>query len=350
MTLLFITQKLHQQAAFVSLWVRAFMRRGYTVKVLCLENKLDVTSRKDASHPRDMDFEIYSMGKEKGYGRIRQILRFLKFIWSLKYNSVFVHMAPIYGALGSWFWIIKRIPVYLWYTHYKRSFSMRIVERFVKRIFCATSQSVPWLESGPRTADRGPQLPIYKKVVVGHGIDLSFWKKKENITSNPRELLVVHRLSRSKRLEINIRAVKLLPEDYTMVIYGIEAEKDYVSELKQLVKDLGLESRVKFVGTTPMNTLPEIYSSHKLILNMASETIDKTMLESMTCGCYPVTTHANSEAIGISESPGSDTPEAVSKFVQEFQGVDADELYRVVAENHGLEGLIEKMDKYIKPI
>ena len=99
-----------------------------------------------------------------------------------------------------------------------------------------------------------------------------------------------------------------------------------------------------------MNTLPEIYSSHKLILNMASETIDKTMLESMTCGCYPVTTHANSEAIGISESPGSDTPEAVSKFVQEFQGVDADELYRVVAENHGLEGLIEKMDKYIKPI
>jgi glycosyltransferase involved in cell wall biosynthesis len=325
-TLLFITQKLHQQDAFVSLWVRAFIKKGYTVKVLCLENRSDIT-----------DIEIYSMGKEEGYGRVRQILRFLKFIWSLKYNSVFVHMAPVYGAIGSWLWITKRIPVYLWYTHYKRSFSMRIVEKFAKRIFCATPQSVPWI-----TKDQ--------KVVVGHGVDLEFWTKKENVTTNPYGLLVVHRLSRSKRLEINIRAVKLLPEDYTMVIYGIEAEKDYVSELKQLVKDLDLESRVKFMGTTPMDTLPGIYSSHKLILNMASETIDKTMLESMTCGCYPVTTRRNADAIGISEAPELDTPEAVSKFVQEFQGADADELYRVVAENHGLEGLIEKMDKYIKPI
>ena len=96
-----------------------------------------------------------------------------------------------------------------------------------------------------------------------------------------------------------------------------------------------------------MKSLPEIYASHALILNMASETIDKTMLEAMTCGCYPVTTHRNAEAIGLQEATKEDTPEAVASFIQSFQKSDAEQLYRIVEERHSLEGLIEKMDLYI---
>ena len=95
---------------------------------------------------------------------------------------------------------------------------------FSERIFCATDQSVPWLRNGGQ------------KQVVGHGIDLDFWKQRENKIVNPKELLVVHRLSRSKRVEISLRALALLPTEYTMVIYGIEAVPEYVKELKSLVQ------------------------------------------------------------------------------------------------------------------
>jgi len=324
MTLLFVTQKLHEQDEFVQLWIRAFINRGYTVKVLCLEDRVS-----------PQEFEIYSMGKERGYGKFRQMFRFWKVITLQKYDRVFIHMAPVYGLLGSWYWIFLRKPTYLWYTHYNRSFSARVTCRYAKRVFCATSQSVPWLTGKE------------KKVVVGHGIDLKAFPQRENITKNPHELLGVYRLSRSKRVEICLRALKLLSEEYTMVIYGIDAEKEYVAELKALVEELQLQSRVTFKGTTPMDTLPEIYASHQLILNMASETIDKTMLEAMTCGCYPVTTKRNAKAIGISSAPEEDTPEAVSDFIQNYSGSDSHQLYSVVRERHSLEGLIEKMDRYI---
>ena len=328
MNLLFITQKLHEQDAFGILWIRAFIKRGYKVKVICLEDRVSDTVN---------DFEIYSMGKEKGYGKIRQIFRFWKYILTLKYDRVFIHMSPIWGFLGHDIFRFRKKPTYLWYTHYTRSFSVRVTELYAKRIFCATEQSVPWLASGSDS----------KKVVVGHGIDLDYWPKRENMTSNPHELLMVHRLSRSKRAEISLRAIKLLPDDYTLVIYGIEAETDYVIELKNLVKKLQLESRVTFKGTVPMKDLAGIYCSHQLILNMASETIDKTMLEAMTCGCFPVTTARNAKAVGIKGAPNEDTPEALATFIQNFQGSNPDELYRVVSEQHSLNGLIERMDAYI---
>jgi len=328
MTLLFITQKLHQQDAFGILWIRAFIKRGYKVKVICLEDRVSDDIN---------DLEIYSMGKEKGFGKLRQILRFFKYILILKYDCVFIHMSPIWGLLGCDTFIVRRKPTYLWYTHYKHSFSVRVTEFYAKRIFCATEQSAPWLKSGSGS----------KKVVVGHGIDLNYWQKRENHTQNPHALIMVHRLSRSKRVEISLRALKLLPNDYTLNIYGIEAEKDYVAEIKSLVKELDLESRVVFKGTVPMQDLKDIYSSHQLILNMALETIDKTMLEAMTCGCYPVTTARNAESIGIKDASHEDTPEALADFIQNFHRADANELYRIVSERHSLDGLIIKMDEYI---
>ena len=325
MTILFITQKLHGQDAFGILWVRALKRQGFDVTVLCLE---------DRASP--LEFPVYSMGKEKGYGKVRQILRFWRLILTLRYDRVFIHMSPVWGLLGSWWWAARRIPTYLWYTHYKYSPSLRITAAYAKRLFCATPQSLPHYQGSP------------KKVVVGHGIDMTTWPKRENRTENPNALLMVHRLSRSKRVELSLRALTLLPEDYTLEIYGIEAEPVYVAELRSLVSQWHLERRVTFHGTVPFTTLPGIYTTHRLILNMASETIDKTMLEAMTCGCYPATTQRNAAAIGVMDAPADDTPEALAHFIRTFAGADPAVLYRTVEERHGLDRLAALMGSYIK--
>ena len=69
MTLLFITQKLHGQDAFGALWIAAFRRRGYDVKVICLEWRPE--GLKLALGNRELpSFEVHSLGKERGAGRL----------------------------------------------------------------------------------------------------------------------------------------------------------------------------------------------------------------------------------------------------------------------------------------
>ena len=206
-------------------------------------------------------------------------------------------------------------------------------------MFAATPQSLPQYEGNP------------KKVVVGHGIDMAYWKPQPNACTDPKKLLMVHRLARSKRIEIVLRAMAMLPPDYTLDVYGIEAEPDYVVETLQLVRSLGLDKRVVLHGTTPMHTLPGLYRAHRLIINMAGETIDKTMLEAMTCGCYPVTTERNALAIGLPAAPTDDTPEQLAAFVQFYttQPLPAtdEELYQIVKEKHSLDGIVKAMDAYV---
>lgn len=334
MRLLFVTQKLKEQDAFGVLWVREFLRQGCEVTVICLEGD---TYKRGSATPQAFEFPVHTLGKENGASKLQSILAFERLILTEQYDRVFVHMAPVWYTLGCWWWTLKGTPTYLWYTHYKMQLGVRLFGWFGTRFFCATPQSLPQYDSSP------------KKTVTGHGIDLTFWSQRPNTATDPTRLLVVHRLSRSKRLELSIRALILL-DGYTMDIYGIEAEKDYAAEMKALVEASGLAERVTFHGTVPMARLPEIYASHRLLLNMASETIDKTMIEVLTCGCYPVTTAANTKAIGLPSSPSAETPEAIAEFVRmhgDKQPLTSDQMY-AIAKKHSLEGLVKKMGKFMR--
>lgn len=332
MTLLFVTQKISQNdddLGFVILWIKEFIRQGIDVKVICLE-KGDF----------DSSFDVFSLGKEKGSCFWVRVFRFLKFVFTLKYDRVFIHMNPEYITLAGWFWFLKGTPVYLWYTHYKMHIHMFFAGVFCKRMFAATAQSMPQYNGSA------------KKIVTGHGIDFDFWiKNKEILTNNnnPKKLLSVHRLCRSKRVELGILALKYLPEDYSLTIYGRDVEKDYVKELHELINKESLENRVIFKGPTEPENLKDVYSSHRLMINMASETIDKTMLESMLFGIYPITTKANSFAIGLPVSIKKDVPKEIADFIisEKWKDYDVSYLDKIVKDNHSLSALIEKMNKYI---
>lgn len=306
--------------------------------VVCLEDRRNLGAAALGEDGVAFPFVVRSLGKDEGKGKLGQVLRFWKLLLTLRYDRVFIHMSPVWGLLGAWVWIPRRTPVYLWYTHYKMQAGLRLLGWYGKRLFCATPQSLPQYEGNP------------KKVVTGHGIDLAYWPKRDTLATDPKTLLCVHRLSRSKRLEIVLRAMTLLP-GYSLDIYGIDAEKDYADAMRMLCTELRLDDRVRFHGTVLAKDLPALYRAHRLILNMASETIDKTMLEAMTCGCYPVITARNAAAVGIPAAPADDTPEAVAAFVAAHAGqapLDAEAMYRVVAERHSLESLMARMDAYIR--
>ena len=133
-----------------------------------------------------------------------------------------ITLSPVWYALGWWWWLLVGTPVYLWYTHYTMHIHLLLAGFLCKRMFAATKQSLPQYEGNP------------KKIITGHGIDINFWLKdftaKEN--SSPEfNLLTVHRICRSKRLELAIKALNFLPSEYNLTVYGRDVEKDYYREI-----------------------------------------------------------------------------------------------------------------------
>ena len=244
--LLFITERIDAQdddLAFSLQWIEEFERQGFVVSVICL---------KSGTYPST--FRVHSLGKEKGYSKIRQLCIFYKLIFTVPHDRVFVHLSPYFLALGSPYWFLTRKPVYLWYTHYAMSMSLRISVFLAKRMFAATPQSLPQYEGNP------------KKTIVNHGVNSDFWKAAESTLEdegNPHNLVSIHRLSRSKRLELVIRALALLPAKYTLTVYGRALDPVYFEELQALVKVLKLEKRVTFKGPVPMKVT--LFSSFKTL-------------------------------------------------------------------------------------
>jgi glycosyltransferase involved in cell wall biosynthesis len=334
--LLFVTPKIdetHDDLAFASLWAKAFQNSGFDVTVICTNKG-----------PNSLTIPVYSLGGERGASRALQFLRFQKLIVSLKYDRVFVHMTPRWLGAGAWLWMLRRIPAYLWFTHYTRTLALRIGEHAVKRMFAATKDSLPQYEGDPR------------KVVTGHGIDTMFWDVPE-LPENEREpathLLAVHRISRSKRLELILKALAILPPEYRLTHYGRpqdpRIDPAYAEEIETLVRDLKLSDRVKFMGSRPMPELRAVYPRFRTFINMVPKTIDKTALEAMYAGLTPVLAPDQAEAIGWKDHPVDDSPEAIADFIRALQLRSRSELRQVVQERHSLSALIEKMAVYIRP-
>lgn len=336
MTILFITHRINEEdddLAFTLQWIEMFRRFGMNVIVICVEKK--------KFHNQ---FPLYCLGGADGF---QKIISSLKFIWlagTLKYDRVFMHMNPKWIILMGWYWWIKKIPTYLWYTHYTNHFSLWLSEKIIKRMFAATPQSMPKYKSSP------------KRIITGHGIDTNFWfQYNKNIPRyDNTHLLSVSRISASKRIHIGIKALSHLPKEYNLTIYGrildIDDEK-YLNELKVIIEELGLQDRVFWKGSVPMKELREIYPLYSIMLNMAPETIDKTVIEAMACGVFPVTTNRNAEAIGLFSAPESDSPESVARFINNIGSYSEERnknLQSIIKKNHDLERLVKILMSYIK--
>jgi len=336
MTLLFITHRINEEdedVTFAIQWIEMFRRYGLRVIVICVEKKV--------FHGQ---FPIYCLGGAKGFRKILSVLKFFWLIHKLKYDRVFMHMNPRWIVLGGPYWWIRRIPTYLWYTHYTMHFYLWFAEKIVKRIFVATKQSIPMYEGNP------------KKIVTGHGIDTNFWFDYDPtiVRLDKSHLLSVSRISRSKRIEIALKALTFLPDYYTLTIYGKpldSADEKYFDELKTLVDNNNLQPRVFFRGAVPMHQLRSIYPRYSVFINMAPETIDKTVVEAMSCGVFPVTTERNARAIGIPRAPADDTPEKVAQFIESLEPYSEERkktLQRIAKNNHDLERLVKIFLSYIE--
>jgi glycosyltransferase involved in cell wall biosynthesis len=279
MRLLIITQAVDLDdpvLGFFHGWIQEFSTRFEIIHIVCL---------RAGRHDLPENVTVHSLGKETGPSRLKYILLFYRYIWSLRkeYDAVFVHMNEEYVLLGGKIWWLMGKRVVLWRNHKKGSLLTRVA-CMLARTVCYTSP-----EAFVAHYKNAVRMPI--------GIDTAQFAFA-GARSDERSILFLGRLDEVKRPDIFIDALFLLKEQnltFHADIYGspTDAKSAYAEDLRTHAQPLIEAGLVTFHPGITHDKTPALYGSHAIYVNLTpSGSFDKTIGEALASGCITVTGNA----------------------------------------------------------
>ena len=195
----------------------------------------------------------------------------------LRGGAVVAHMCPIYAVLAAPLVRPLRIPLVLWFTHWRRSRLLEAAERASTAVTSVDERSFPF--------------PSRKLRAIGHGIDLDEFPCVPPSGGDGLRLLALGRYSTAKGLDVAVAAVQLAGDDVELHAYGpalSDEERAHRAELEQLVAELGLDERVTIGDPVPRSEIPALFAAHDaLVNNMRAGAPDKVVYEA-GAACLPV--------------------------------------------------------------
>ncbi|HPA25364.1 MAG TPA: glycosyltransferase [bacterium] len=350
MILLFTTRKVDkndERTGFVSGWLLELSKHLSKLIVICQE-KGDISDL-----PKNI--EVYSLGKEKGYNKLKQITNF-QFLMAKKIkevNGIFSHMVPHYAVLaGPWSKIYHKKLVQ-WYVHKTVSPWLKMANMFVDE----------YVTTNPESFQLKTKKPIN---YFGHGINVNKFKP---ITSYQLPItsfiiLSISRISPSKNIDLMIKAIeKILNENPELkdviqlqIIGGpaLKEQQKYYDSLADYIVENKLTNNIQLLGPmSPEKVLP-YYQNCDLFLNL-SETgsVDKAVLEAMACEKIVLTSNVAFKNIVpaqlfLAEKNidllANKTLE-IYNLSQEEKGNLQKKLRQEIVDNHNLKNLAQKIIK-----
>jgi glycosyltransferase involved in cell wall biosynthesis len=260
MRLIFLTQSVdpeHPALAATIPKIRALAARVDEVVVLAQSGRGD-------GLPANV--ELHSFGAPSRPARAWRFERELA--RALPADAVVAHMIPAYVLLAAPLVRPRRIPLLLWYTHWKASAMLRAAERLATAIVSVDRRSFP--------------LDSAKVRPIGHGIDVSEFACADRSGRNGLRALVLGRYSPAKGIETILRAVDQV-EGAEVELHGAalnELERRHRSELEALGHPLG--------ESVPRAQVPELFArADVLVNNMQAGAPDKVVYEA-AAACLPV--------------------------------------------------------------
>lgn len=342
MRLLIITQKLDisdDNLGFFHRWVEEFAENAEEIFVIA--NFI-------GEHHLPDKVKIFSLGKEKEFGRIRRYFNFYRHLFKIlpKSDAVFIHMISVWVILS---WPLCKIfgkKIYLWYTHKSVTFSLRAAEKLADKIFTASEKSF--------------RLPSNKVEIMGHGIDTQKFSPakifKENLggqVNSKFRIITAGRIAPVKNLDILIEAAEILKNknfNFEIQIAGApitEKDEEYFKELKKMITEKRLEDSARFVGPIPYKEIEKFYQTGDLFVSLSNTgSIDKSVLEAMACGMNVLVSNESffnilPEENFIKDLGVDSLAEKIKLFM--LNNVLRDNLREIVLKNHDLKNLIKKL-------
>lgn len=121
-----------------------------------------------------------------------------------------------------------------------------------------------------------------KCVVIYNGIDITTFANSSSPLPNGKKILMVSAFREQKDQKTLIRAMKELPSEYILELAG-GGEERLITECKQLVQELHLDERVKFLGVR--TDIPALLNAaNVVVLSSHYEGLSLSSLEGMASG------------------------------------------------------------------
>jgi glycosyltransferase involved in cell wall biosynthesis len=192
-------------------------------------------------------------------------------------TAIVAHMCPIYAVLAAPLARPLKVPLLLWFTHWKRTRTLEAAEKASTAVVSVDLRSFP--------------IDSPKVVAIGHGIDLDeFPCRPEGQRASDFRVASLGRYSRAKGLETIVRAVGNV-DGARLEIHGpalSAAEREHKGELERLVTELGLEKRVRLDAAVLRSEVPAVFDrADCLVNNMEAGAPDKIVYEA-GASCLPV--------------------------------------------------------------
>ena len=258
--LIFLTQAVdpaHPALAATIPKIRALAARVDEVVVLA-------QSADGAELPDNVD--VRTFGAATRPGRLVQFEREL--VRALPGDAVLAHMIPVYVLLAAPIVRPRRIPLLLWYTHWKASMTLRLAEKLATAIVSVDRRSFP-LESA-------------KVRPIGHGIDVNEFNCFDRSGRRGVHALVLGRYSPAKGIETILRGAAQV-EGVEVEVRGTSLnglEQKHRRDLERLGVPLG--------DAVPRAQVPELLAGADVLLNnMEAGAPDKVVYEA-AAACLPV--------------------------------------------------------------
>ncbi len=187
---------------------------------------------------------------------------------ALPADAVVAHMVPLYVVLAAPLVRPRRIPLVLWYTHWKASLRLRLAERLATAVVSVDVRSFP--------------LRSAKVRAIGHGIDVEEFPCADRSSDGTLRALVLGRYSPAKGIATILEAAERV-EGVDVELYGAtsnDLERSHRRELERF----GVELR----DAVPRARVPELFGrADFLVNNMRAGAPDKVVYEA-AASCLPV--------------------------------------------------------------
>ncbi|GEM_PF-2693953 len=333
--------------SFTQQWAKKIVSKVECLYFICLE-AYNVTID-------DQNFKYFSMGKEKGYGRLRLLLNYYKYLFKLMkdVDVFFGHMNSMYTVLAVPVAWIYRVRVISWVAFGPgANFMIRLNALLSDWMVTATEDSL--------------EINSKKKKVVGHGIDVSTFRP---FSDNKREKkIITHgRLSEIKNQKTLLRACSHISDTmrkrrWKIEIFGrapTEKSRNYKAGLKKLAEDLSISDLVTFKDPVSNYEVPEILNKSSIFVDMTSVGgAGKSVLESMATETITVlctdtfNDHLGEELTEALIYRPKDPKDLAEKLKNLIDLIESDrnraaeigrDLRDIVVKHHNLDTLMEKI-------
>jgi glycosyltransferase involved in cell wall biosynthesis len=226
--------------------------------------------------------------------------------------GVVAHMCPIYAVLAAPLARPLRVPVVLWFTHWRASRLLHAAERASTAVATVDRRSFP-LESP-------------KVRAIGHGIALDEFPCRQRESADGVRALALGRYSPAKGLDVVLRAIRLALDDgidVRLEAHGPASsplERLHRDELEQLRDELHLHAHVELADAVERSQVPALLAANDLLVNnMRAGAPDKVVYEA-AASCVPVLA---SNPVFDSLLPGRlrferDRPESLAETLRAF--------------------------------